>query len=164
VLGEHVHQAGSEVTPEQLRFDFTHTAAMTADELARVERLVNERIFEDAPVQSQVTTIDEARRAGAMACSARNTAMKSEWSPGRLLARAVRGHAPARSSQVCFFKIAGEGPWRPACGASRPYGRGAAEHVVREESLLDQLMTRLKANNAESAIQRVEAFRTRSKP
>ena len=165
VLGEHVHQAGSEVTPAQLRFDFTHTAAMTADELAGVERLVNERIFEDAAVSSQVTTIDEARRAGAMALFGEKYGNEVRMvSVGDFSRELCGGTHLERSSQVCFFKIAGEGS--VAAGVRRITaltGRGAAEYVTREEDLLDQLMARLKANNAESAIQRVEALQNEVK-
>jgi alanyl-tRNA synthetase len=66
VLGEHVKQAGSAVRPDKLRFDFTHPQALTAEERAEVERIVNEKVFEDLPVRAFVTTIDEARRLGAM--------------------------------------------------------------------------------------------------
>ncbi len=65
VLGDHVHQAGSAVRPDKLRFDFTHTRALTPDESERVERLVNEKIFEAIPVRTFVTSIDEARTLGA---------------------------------------------------------------------------------------------------
>jgi alanyl-tRNA synthetase len=66
VLGDHVHQAGSAVRPDKLRFDFTHQQALTPEELERVERLVNEKVFEAVPVRTFVTSIDEARKLGAM--------------------------------------------------------------------------------------------------
>ena len=66
VLGEHVRQAGSAVRPDKLRFDFTHPQALTPEERAEVERIVNERIFENLPVRAFVTQIDEARKLGAM--------------------------------------------------------------------------------------------------
>jgi alanyl-tRNA synthetase len=65
VLGDHVHQAGSAVRPDKLRFDFTHQQALTPEELERVERLVNEKVFEAIPVRTFVTSIDEARSLGA---------------------------------------------------------------------------------------------------
>jgi alanyl-tRNA synthetase len=65
VLGDHVRQAGSAVRPDKLRFDFTHTEAMTAEQRHAVEEAVNRRIFENLPVRTYVTTIDEARRLGA---------------------------------------------------------------------------------------------------
>jgi alanyl-tRNA synthetase len=65
VLGDHVHQAGSAVRPDKLRFDFTHGQALTAEERDRVEAIVNERIFENHPVITFETAIDEARQLGA---------------------------------------------------------------------------------------------------
>src|SRR6188508_3017295 len=66
VLGDHVRQAGSAVRPDKLRFDFTHTQALSAEERAEIERRVNEKIFENLPVHAFVTPIAEARKLGAM--------------------------------------------------------------------------------------------------
>jgi alanyl-tRNA synthetase len=66
VLGDHVKQAGSAVRPDKLRFDFTHEKQLTPDERARVERIVNEKVFEAIPVRTFVTPIAEARKLGAM--------------------------------------------------------------------------------------------------
>lgn len=67
VLGAHVEQAGSEVTPDKLRFDFTHFSAMTSEEIKRTEALVNEKIAAALPVQTEIMTLDEAKKTGAMA-------------------------------------------------------------------------------------------------
>ena len=67
VLGTHVEQAGSYVSADRLRFDFTHFAAMTADEIKEVERLVNDAIFASYDVHTDEMSIDEARNRGAMA-------------------------------------------------------------------------------------------------
>jgi alanyl-tRNA synthetase len=66
-LGTHVRQAGSYVGPDKLRFDFTHGSALTEDELRDVENTVNGWILEHQPVHALTTTLDEARRLGAMA-------------------------------------------------------------------------------------------------
>jgi alanyl-tRNA synthetase len=66
VLGDHVKQAGSAVRPDKLRFDFSHAQALSADERERVERIVNEKVFEAIPVRTFVTPIEEARSLGAM--------------------------------------------------------------------------------------------------
>jgi len=66
VLGDHVKQAGSAVRPDKLRFDFTHPSALSVEERDRVERIVNEKIFEAIPVRTYVTPIEEARKLGAM--------------------------------------------------------------------------------------------------
>jgi alanyl-tRNA synthetase len=66
VLGDHVKQAGSAVRPDKLRFDFTHPQGLDRDQQARVERIVNEKVFEAIPVRTYVTPIEEARKLGAM--------------------------------------------------------------------------------------------------
>ncbi len=66
VLGDHVRQAGSAVRPDKLRFDFTHPQQLTTEERAEIERRVNEKIFENLPVHTFITPIDEARKLGAM--------------------------------------------------------------------------------------------------
>jgi len=66
VLGDHVKQAGSAVRPDKLRFDFTHSAALTEAERQEVERIVNETVFANLPVRAFETPIDEARKLGAM--------------------------------------------------------------------------------------------------
>ena len=67
VLGDHVHQAGSYVDPYRCRFDFSHFSAVTPDELAEVERLVNEEILKGVQVRTQELPIEEAREKGAIA-------------------------------------------------------------------------------------------------
>ena len=67
VLGTHVEQAGSYQDGERTRFDFSHFAAMTPEELSRVEQLVNEKIAEHIAVDTQVMTVEEAKKTGAMA-------------------------------------------------------------------------------------------------
>ncbi|MCI8416342.1 MAG: alanine--tRNA ligase [Lachnospiraceae bacterium] len=67
VLGGHVEQKGSLVTPERLRFDFSHFEAMTAEELSQVEALVNKEIEASLPVVTNVMSLDEAKKTGAMA-------------------------------------------------------------------------------------------------
>ena len=66
VLGSHVEQNGSYVDGERLRFDFSHFQAMTAEELAKVEKMVNDKIAEAIPVVTDVMTIEEAKKTGAM--------------------------------------------------------------------------------------------------
>ena len=67
VLGDHVHQAGSLVEEDRLRFDFTHFNAVTPEELVEVEKRVNEKIFAALPVTIQNLPIEEAKKMGAMA-------------------------------------------------------------------------------------------------
>ncbi|MDD6616785.1 MAG: alanine--tRNA ligase [Lachnospiraceae bacterium] len=67
VLGSHVEQKGSLVTPDRLRFDFAHFQAMTAEEIARVEELVNQEIAASLPVRTDIMSIEDAKKTGAMA-------------------------------------------------------------------------------------------------
>jgi alanyl-tRNA synthetase len=67
VLGSHVKQAGSLVAPDRLRFDFVHFTALTAEQLADIERIVNEHIVANTPVQTEIRNTQEAIAAGAMA-------------------------------------------------------------------------------------------------
>jgi alanyl-tRNA synthetase len=67
VLGTHVKQAGSLVAPDRLRFDFLHSSAITQEQLDRIERIVNEQVYRNTPVQTDVRSTEEAIAAGAMA-------------------------------------------------------------------------------------------------
>ena len=67
VLGDHVHQAGSLVEEDRLRFDFTHFSAMTAEELGKVSAIVNEAVLEGYDIHTDVLPIEEAKKRGAIA-------------------------------------------------------------------------------------------------
>ncbi len=67
VLGEHVHQAGSYVDENRMRFDFSHTQAMTGEEIQKTERLVNKIIYDALPVNISTMPIEEAKKLGALA-------------------------------------------------------------------------------------------------
>ena len=67
VLGSHVEQHGSDVNEDRLRFDFSHFAAMTPKEIAQVEKIVNAKIAEAIPVVTEVMSLEEAKKTGAMA-------------------------------------------------------------------------------------------------
>ena len=67
VVGEHTDQAGSENSPSRLRFDFRHGSALSGSQVGDIESLVNERLAQDLPVTTEVMSLEEARRAGAIA-------------------------------------------------------------------------------------------------
>jgi len=67
VLGDHARQKGSNITPERLRFDFSHEGKMTPEQIAEVERIVNEQIARALPVTMTMMGIQEAKALGAMA-------------------------------------------------------------------------------------------------
>jgi alanyl-tRNA synthetase len=67
VLGDHAKQKGSNITPERLRFDFSHDAKMTPEQVSEVERIVNEQIARQLPVTMTMMSLSEAKAGGAMA-------------------------------------------------------------------------------------------------
>jgi alanyl-tRNA synthetase len=67
ILGDHVHQKGSNITHERMRFDLSHGAPLNADEVKRVEDMVNEQIKRDLPVTMEVMDLEAAKSGGAMA-------------------------------------------------------------------------------------------------
>ena len=67
VLGEHIAQEGSNITAERLRFDFSHDAPMTDDQIKKVENIINEQIVKDHPVAMDIMSIEEAKSSGAIA-------------------------------------------------------------------------------------------------
>lgn len=73
MLGSHVEQAGSLVTADRLRFDFTHFSAMTPEEIAQVEAIVNAEIANGLEVETRVMSIEDAKKSGAMALFGENT-------------------------------------------------------------------------------------------
>ena len=66
MLGDHVEQKGSNITVERLRFDFNHPDPMTPEEIAEVEKIVNEQIARDLPIGFEVMSVDEAKSQGAI--------------------------------------------------------------------------------------------------
>ena len=67
VIGNHVHQSGSFVDNERLRFDFTHFSAVSKEEIEKIENIVNEKIMEVISVKTDIMSITEAKQSGAMA-------------------------------------------------------------------------------------------------
>jgi alanyl-tRNA synthetase len=67
ILGDEVHQVGSNITPERLRFDFTYPEKLTEDQIKKVEDLINEQIKKDLPVKMEMMSLDKAKEKGALA-------------------------------------------------------------------------------------------------
>jgi len=114
VLGLHVEQKGSNITPERLRFDFSHPTKMTKEEIAEVERIVNERIQQALPVEFAVTTLDEAKNRGAIALFGDKYGEKVKvYSIGDFSSEVCGGPHVRNTSELGRFKIVKE----EACSA-----------------------------------------------
>ncbi|MCB7321143.1 alanine--tRNA ligase [Lacrimispora sp. 210928-DFI.3.58] len=109
VLGDHVEQAGSYVDAGRLRFDFTHFSAMTQEEIRKVEHLVNEEIQASLPVVTEVMTLDEAKKTGAMALFGEKYGEKVRVvKMGDFSTELCGGTHVANTSTIASFKILSE--------------------------------------------------------
>ena len=107
-LGPHVHQAGSYVGPDKLRFDFTHSSGLSRDELAQIEDQVNGWILENDPVRALTTTLPEAKRLGAMALFGEkygDVVRMVEVGDGSFSRELCGGTHVHNSSEIGLFKI-----------------------------------------------------------
>ena len=109
ILGDHVHQAGSLVSPERLRFDFTHFEGIDVERLRDIERLVNQYVQADLAVATKVMALQDARAAGAMALFGEKYADKVRVVTAGDVSMELCGgtHVPSTGTIGCF-KITGE--------------------------------------------------------
>ena len=169
VLGTHVTQAGSLVTPDYFRFDFTHLAAMKPVEISQVEDKVNKAIRENMPVCVSEMNINEARKAGAMALFGEKYSEKvravsvtdSENKPFSL--ELCGGTHVWRTGDIGMFKIVSE--TSIAAGTRRieaVAGEAAEKYFRGQAAMLDDISAKLKAGRTELP-QKVEALVNRQK-
>ncbi len=141
VLGTHVQQKGSLVDPERLRFDFAHFEAVKPDELARIERLVNEQIRLNHPVETRIMGMDDAVKAGAMALFGEKYGAEVRvLSMGDFSVELCGGTHVGRAGDIGLFKIVSEGG--VASGVRRieaVTGQRALDYVAQTEKALGSI-------------------------
>ena len=146
VLGSHVEQKGSHVSPEALRFDFSHFAKLTQGELAEVEKIVNRRILEKIPLQEHRNIpIQQALEAGAMALFGEKYGDKVRMIQFGESRELCGGTHVKNTGDIWFFKIVSEGA--VAAGVRRIEAitnAGALKHFLLQEKLLEEVKSSLK--------------------
>jgi alanyl-tRNA synthetase len=148
VLGKHVEQKGSLVAADRLRFDFSHTQALSPDELRQVEDLVNSEIRENAPVETRVMALDQAKAAGAMSLfGEKYDSDVRVLSIGDFSMELCGGTHVERAGDIGLFKITAESG--VAAGIRRVEaltGRGAYEWVVHTDQVLRDIAAMLRGS------------------
>ncbi|MBO0994030.1 alanine--tRNA ligase [Bacillus sp. SD088] len=159
VLGQHVNQAGSYVGPDRLRFDFSHFGQVKPDELAEIEHIVNEKIWESLPVVTETMPIDQAKEKGAMALFGEKygevvrVVSISDYS-----LELCGGCHVRNSASIGFFKILSEsGIGAGTRRIEAVTGQAAYELVNSELKKLGTLADRLKTKPT-NLVQRVESL------
>ena len=151
VLGSHVEQKGSLVTPGRLRFDFAHFAAMTAEELEQAEALVNQEIQAQLEVRTDIMNIEEAKKSGAMALFGEKYGDSVRVvSMGEFSKELCGGTHVHNTGEIMLFKIVSESGI--AAGVRRIEaltGNGVMAYYKEQENLLLQAAKELKCSAVE---------------
>ncbi len=164
VLGEHVKQAGSLVTPDRLRFDFTHFSRVDAGILDRIETLVNNRVRDNVPVEIDEMDIESAFRSGATALFEEKYGDRVRVISLAAFSRELCGGTHTRrTGDIGFFKIISESS--VASGVRRieaVTGRPALVHVQDHAKIIRDA-SRLVKEKPEALVQRLERMLTQQK-
>ena len=151
VLGTHVNQAGSLVTPERLRFDFTHFSPMTNEELSEVEKEVNRQIMKNVDLEIEEMPVDDAIKKGAMALFGEKYGdiVRVVNVPGFSCELCGGSHVP-NTSVIGSFRIVGEsGTGTGIRRIEAVTGKAAHERAVADAVLLQEVATLLKSKEAD---------------
>ena len=151
VLGAHAQQSGSEVSPERLRFDFTHLQAVEPEQLHTIESRVNEKIREDLPVVTEVMDYEAAVSSGAFAIFGEKYGEEVRVVTAGGYSRELCGGTHLRATgQIGLFHILGEGGiGRGLRRIEVATGRGAERFVRERLSLVDRVASALGGSTAE---------------
>jgi alanyl-tRNA synthetase len=164
ILGKQVHQAGSLVAPERLRFDFSHRGPVAEGNLETIEEEINARIRENAGVSTEEMAYDEAIKAGALAFFGDKYGDRVRVvRMGDFSVELCGGTHVARTGDLGLFKLEGESG--VAAGVRRIEaltGEGALESIYRREQILRQIGSHLGARDAET-LERLERLLAREK-
>jgi alanyl-tRNA synthetase len=148
VLGNHVEQSGSLVTPERLRFDFTHFQGLTEDELEKIEKIVNQKVLQSLTVLAEEMGIKEAKKKGATALFGEKYGeVVRVVTMGDYSIELCGGTHLYNTSQVGLFKIISEGG--VAAGIRRieaVTGHKAYEYINQQELKMKEIAQILKSN------------------
>ncbi|MBM6756330.1 alanine--tRNA ligase [Collinsella tanakaei] len=155
VLGDHVNQAGSQLDEHRLRFDFTHFEAVSTDELAQIEQIVNEEIFAAKPVVTRIMGIDEARASGAVALFGEKygdvVRVVSAGDEDRPFSRELCGGTHVRNTaEIGLFRIVSESSTGSNVRRIEAVtSLGAMAYLEGKQQLLAQAATQLKCRDDE---------------
>ncbi|SKC47658.1 alanyl-tRNA synthetase [[Eubacterium] yurii] len=148
VLGDHIQQAGSLVSPDRLRFDFNHFAQVSKEELMKVEQLVNEQIYNAIDVQTQVMDIEDAKKTGAMSLfDEKYGETVRVLSIGDFSKEFCGGTHVKNSNDIGMFKIVSEGG--VASGVRRIEaitGYSVYNFIVEKQELIENVSSTLKTS------------------
>ncbi|MBQ8334059.1 MAG: alanine--tRNA ligase, partial [Clostridia bacterium] len=160
VLGTHVEQAGSYVDNSRVRFDFTHFQALTAEEISKVEALVNLNILVGNPIDTVVTDIESAKKAGAMALFGEKYGSEVRMvKMGDFSTELCGGTHCDNTGKIGLFKIVSESS--VAAGVRRiegVTGNGVLQLIAEKDALIADTAKTLKANNVADMASRASAL------